>query len=61
MTKFPPDYGIEIDLIDNSGDPQKPVANLGGGFMCNTIEQMADFCEETAKKLRRHARETGVR
>ena len=44
-----PDFGIEIDFIDNREN--KVVNKLSGGFMCYEIQPMIDFLRETADKL----------
>lgn len=44
-----PDFGIEIDFIDNR--EEKLVSNLSGGFMCYEIQPMIDLLRETADKL----------
>lgn len=62
-----PTYGIEIDFIDNTiatpenNGKQGPVAEMSDGFMTDSIETMANHCEEMAYKLRRYAREKGLR
>ncbi|MEZ0261064.1 MAG: hypothetical protein ACAH80_08640 [Alphaproteobacteria bacterium] len=51
-----PNFGIEINFIDNRRTPNpSPVEELSDGFMTDSIPTMVNLLRETADKLEKLA------